>query len=169
MTPHRHTPLTAAPSAGYGNIYTPHAGAMIIQVQRESGLQNRTIVLQPRQVRFLRFVMSRTGKTSLIAFALAVIALVAVLAIEAARVPILTFRMSQLEHSTMKLDTLEHSLATLQQHYDQVERMLGAKAVAGTTSAVSSVPPRVNRRETTSASSKSAVPDSQGKSSVPVE
>ena len=39
---------------GYGNIYTPHAGAMIIHVQRESGLANRMIILSPRQVRLLR-------------------------------------------------------------------------------------------------------------------
>ena len=39
---------------GYGNIYTPHAGSMIIQVQREGGLANRTIVLSPRRVRLRR-------------------------------------------------------------------------------------------------------------------
>ncbi len=46
---------------GYGNIYTPHAGSMVIQVQREGGLANRTIVLNQRTVRMLRFVLSRTG------------------------------------------------------------------------------------------------------------
>ena len=39
---------------GYGNIYTPHAGAMIIHVQRESGLANRTIIFTQRQVRLFR-------------------------------------------------------------------------------------------------------------------
>ena len=46
---------------GYGNIYTPHAGSMIIQVQREGGLANRTIVLSPTRVRMMRFILSRTG------------------------------------------------------------------------------------------------------------
>ena len=46
---------------GYGNIYTPHAGSMIIQVQRETGLANRTIVISERQVALLRIVGSRVG------------------------------------------------------------------------------------------------------------
>jgi hypothetical protein len=46
---------------GYGNIYTPHAGSMIIQVQRETGLANRTIVLSERQVALLRIIGSRIG------------------------------------------------------------------------------------------------------------
>ena len=41
---------------GYGNIYTPHAGSMIIQVQRETGLANRTIVISERQVALVRIV-----------------------------------------------------------------------------------------------------------------
>ena len=49
------------PAKGYGNIYTPHAGSMIINVQRESGLQNRTLVLTPRQVKLLRLLTSRYG------------------------------------------------------------------------------------------------------------
>ena len=44
---------------GYGNIYTPHAGSMIIQVQREHGLANRQIVLTERQVKLLKSLATR--------------------------------------------------------------------------------------------------------------
>jgi hypothetical protein len=107
---------------GYGNIYTPHAGSMIIQVQRESGLQSRTIVLSPRQVRLLGFFTSRAGRIVGIAIALTL----TVIAVEAARVPLLTYRLSHMEHNASRLDTLERSLAELQKRYDQVQRMLGA-------------------------------------------
>lgn len=110
------------PPGGYGNIYTPHAGSMIIQVQREGGLQSRTIVLTPRQVRLLRFATARTGRT-IAAVALAVIVL---LVVEAARVPMLTRQLAALEHTATRLDTLQRSLAELQRRYDQVQRMFGA-------------------------------------------
>jgi len=110
------------PSAGYGNIYTPHAGSMIIHVQRESGLQSRMIVLGPRRVRLLRFLMSRTGKI-LVAGALLVLL---ILVVEAARVPALMHRMARMEHTAARLDSLERSLGQLQQRYDQVRSMMGA-------------------------------------------
>ena len=44
---------------GYGNIYTPHAGSMIIQVQREHGLANRQIILTERQVKLLKSLATR--------------------------------------------------------------------------------------------------------------
>jgi len=105
----------------YGNIYTPHAGSMIIQVQRESGLQSRTIVLSPRQVKMLGFLTSGAGKLLVAGSA----ALVAFLVIEAARIPSLTVRISRMEHTATQLDTLEHSLAELQRRYDQVRTMMG--------------------------------------------
>jgi hypothetical protein len=111
---------------GYGNIYTPHAGSMIIQVQRESGLQSRTIVLSARQIRILRFIMSRTGK--LVATGVAAIAVL--LIVEAARVPALTGRISRMEHTAQRLDTLERSLSQLQKRYDQVRTMMGGDAPA---------------------------------------
>ena len=111
---------------GYGNIYTPHAGSMIIQVQRESGLQSRTIVLSARQIRILRFIMSRTGK--LVAAGVAAIAVL--LIVEAARVPALTGRISRMEHTAQRLDTLERSLSQLQKRYDQVRTMMGGDAPA---------------------------------------
>ncbi len=116
----------AARGGGYGNIYTPHAGSMIIQVQRESGLQSRTIVLSARQIRILRFIMSRTGK--LIAVGIATI--VVLLVVEAARIPVLTGRIARMEHTTQRLDTLEHSLSELQKRYDQVRTMMGSDAPA---------------------------------------
>jgi hypothetical protein len=107
---------------GYGNIYTPHAGSMVIQVQREGGLQSRTIVLSPRQVQLLRFFLSRSGRILGVIVAVAAIGLT----VEAARVPLLTRQLASFEHTATRLDTLERSLAELQKRYDQVQRMLGA-------------------------------------------
>lgn len=115
------SPADQGPRLSYGNIYTPHAGSMIIQVQRESGLQSRTIVLSPRQVKMLGFLTSRAGKLLVAGSA----ALVAFLVIEAARIPSLTVRITRMEHTATQLDTLEHSLAELQKRYDQVRTMMG--------------------------------------------
>ena len=110
---------------GYGNIYTPHAGSMIIQVQREGGLANRTIVLSPRRVRILRFILSRTGVVLGTALAL----IFAFFAIQAARVPVLTNRLATMERDARRLDTLELTLTELQKRYEQVQTMLGAAPV----------------------------------------
>jgi hypothetical protein len=112
----------AAHPKGYGNIYTPHAGSMIIQVQRESGLQNRTIILSQRQVRILRFLTSRSGKFIVAGIACALL----LIGFEAARVPLLTVRIASLQRTATRLDTLEHSITELQKRYDQVQHMLGA-------------------------------------------
>jgi len=109
-------------SLGYGNIYTPHAGSMIIHVQRESGLQSRMIVLGPRRVRLLRFLFSRSGK---IALASACVIFLIVI-VEAARVPSLMHRVTRMEHTAERLDSLERSLGQLQRRYDQVRTMMGA-------------------------------------------
>jgi hypothetical protein len=106
---------------GYGNIYTPHAGSMIIQVQREGGLANRTIVLTPRQVAILRTLWSPAGKL-LIAL---IVATWVFFAIQSARVPLLTARVQELEHAASKLDTLQVALSRLHQRYDQVRSLLG--------------------------------------------
>jgi hypothetical protein len=113
---------------GYGNIYTPHAGSMVIQVQRELGLANRTIVLSPRKVRLLRFFTSRLGVT--LAALLAVSWLI--LAVQAFRVPLLTNRLRNLEHTAQRLDTLETTLSRLQYRYNQVHRLLGTSATQAT-------------------------------------
>lgn len=105
---------------GYGNIYTPHAGAMIIHVQRESGLANRTIIFTQRQVRLFR--IGAIVLSSLIAFG-------AVswffLAAQAARVPYLSRRVSQLQHDVARVDTLQRSLNELASRFQQVQHMMG--------------------------------------------
>ena len=119
------TPIHTA-AQGYGNIYTPHAGSMIIQVQREMGLANRTIVLSPRKVRLLRFFNSRNG----IVLGVVLAASWLVLAVQAARIPLLTARLQHLEHTAQRLDSLETTLADMQQRYTQVQRLLGTPTVA---------------------------------------
>jgi len=109
---------------GYGNIYTPHAGAMIIHVQRESGLANRTIIFTQRQVRLFRIGAIVLG--SLIIFG-------AVswffLAAQAARVPLLTRRVTKLQHDVARVDTLQRSLNELDARFQQVQRMMGSSAM----------------------------------------
>jgi len=107
---------------GYGNIYTPHAGSMIIQVQREGGLANRTIVLSPTRVRLLRFVLSRTGMVIGSVLGLVFI----FFGIQAARVPLLTRRLATMELDAKRLDTLQVTIGQLQKRYEQVQTMLGA-------------------------------------------
>ena len=109
----------------HGNIYTPHAGQMVIHVARESGLQSRTFVLTQGQVRLLRFLFR--SRASRIAGVIAAVVLVVVVT-QAARVPMLNYRIAHMEHDAARLDTLERSLAELQKRYDQVQRMLGASA-----------------------------------------
>ena len=109
---------------GYGNIYTPHAGAMIIHVQRESGLANRTIIFTQRQVRLFRIGAIVLG--SLITFG-------AVswffLAAQAARVPLLTQRVTRLQHDVARVDTLQRSLNELAARFQQVQHMMGSSAM----------------------------------------
>lgn len=110
---------------GYGNIYTPHAGSMVIQVQREGGLANRTIVLSPRMVKVMRFIMSKSG----IAIGGALLILFVFFAVQAARVPLLTHRLATMESDAKRLDTLQLALAQLQKRYEQVQTMFGAAPV----------------------------------------
>ena len=107
---------------GYGNIYTPHAGSMIIQVQREGGLANRTIVLGTRQVKLLRFFMSRPGRLVLGLLG----ASWAFFAVQSFRVPLLRSEIRHMKADAFRLDTLTQTLAQLQRQYDQVQQMLGA-------------------------------------------
>jgi len=109
---------------GYGNIYTPHAGAMIIHVQRESGLANRTIIFTQRQVRLFRIGAIVLG--ALITFG-------AVswffLAAQAARVPLLTRRVTRLQHDVARVDTLQRSLNELAARFQQVQHMMGSSVM----------------------------------------
>jgi hypothetical protein len=105
---------------GYGNIYTPHAGAMIIHVQRESGLANRTIIFSQRQVRLFR-----TG--AIILGALIAFGSISwfFLAAQAARVPLLTRKVERLQHDVARVDTLQRSLNELASRFQQVQHMMG--------------------------------------------
>lgn len=115
--------MNDAPNAraqGYGNIYTPHAGSMIIQVQRESGLANRTIVLTMRQVRLMRIGLY---------VAAVVIAIGGLswlfLAAQAARVPFLSRKVETLQHDARRLDTLQIALTEMERRFQQVQQMMG--------------------------------------------
>src|SRR5262245_59781435 len=112
---------------GYGNIYTPHAGSMIIQVQRETGLANRTIVLSERQVALLRIVGSRVG------LAVAAVFLITWLlfAAQSIRVPVLAVRIAELERDNRRIDSLQVALSRMHGRYEQVRQML---AVGGNAS-----------------------------------
>lgn len=108
-------------SRDHGNIYTPRAGSMIIQVQRESALASRTIVLSERKVHLLRFINSRSGLIVLFFLAASWF----FFALQALRVPVLTHRVKSLQHDASKLDTLQLALTELQQRYEQIQQMLG--------------------------------------------
>jgi hypothetical protein len=105
---------------GHGNIFTPHAGSMMIHVHRESGLAHRTVTLKAWQVRALRLLMSKWFFVAMGAAALSW----SYLAIQAARVPTLKERVAYLQLDARRLDTLQHALVQLQARYDQVRKML---------------------------------------------
>jgi murein DD-endopeptidase MepM/ murein hydrolase activator NlpD len=119
---------------GYGNIYTPHAGAMIIHVQRESGLANRTIIFTQRQVRLFRTGAIVLG--ALIAFGAVSWVF---LAAQAARVPLLTRRVASLQHDVARVDTLQRSLNELAARFQQVQHMMGSSGSPTIPTAASSV------------------------------
>jgi murein DD-endopeptidase MepM/ murein hydrolase activator NlpD len=121
---------------GYGNIYTPHAGSMIIQVQRESGLANRTIIFTQRQVRLLRISLY-VGGTLL---ALGTLSWV-YLASQAARVPFLTSHVATLTKEVQQLDTLQARLAEMERRFAQVQTMMGASGPITTREPAITTPP----------------------------
>ncbi len=105
---------------GYGKMFTPRHGPMIVHFQRERGLASRTFVLTHRQLKILR--------ASALAFALVFVIGAAswvYLATQASRVPFLTRRVSNLQHDVRRLDTLQTKLTELEARYLQVQRMLG--------------------------------------------
>ncbi|MGH7649400.1 MAG: murein hydrolase activator EnvC family protein [Gemmatimonadaceae bacterium] len=128
---------------GYGNIYTPHAGSMIIQVQRESGLANRTIVLTQRQVRLFR-----RGAYALGTMLVIVILSWFFLASQAARVPGLTRRVQTLQHDVTRVDTLQAALHALESRFQQVQHMLGASAPESAVNAAAAAPATTNKDTT---------------------
>jgi hypothetical protein len=106
---------------GYGNLYTPSAGPMIIHLQRERGLQHRTIVLSTQQLKWLRVGVLLLALVITIGAASWIY-----LATQAARVPFLTRRVTHLQHDARRVDTLQLKLTELERRYEQVEQMLGA-------------------------------------------
>ena len=114
---------------GYGNIYTPHAGSMIIQVQREHGLANRQIVLTERQVKLLKSLATRKW----LVVGAFMIATWAWLVVDRTRELVARHDNSAVAER-MRVDSLARQLGELQQRYDQVSRMLGS--TPGTATAV---------------------------------
>jgi hypothetical protein len=149
---------------GYGNIYTPHAGSMVIQVQREGGLANRTITLSPGQVRLLKHGW-RLGAAVL---ALGIITWV-FLAIQAVRVPILTRRLTQMQTDLKRVDTLKAQLAEMERHFLQVQRMLSAPAGTSTARpvAVATSEPSTPRRRSSRRAAAAVASDSTGAGAKP--
>jgi hypothetical protein len=125
---------------GYGNIYTPHAGSMIIQVQRETGLANRTIVISERQVALVRIIGSRIGLIAVAVF----IGTWLLFAAQSIRVPVLAVRIAELERDNRRIDSLQVALSRMHGRYEQVRQML---AVSGT-SPVSTAPTAVAKPAT---------------------
>lgn len=121
-------PSRATPkSDGHGNLFAANMGAMIVHVQRESGLAHRTFVLRHWQVRVARAISNRWTRLALLAMILSW----GYLAFQAARVPVLTNRIARMEQDAVRLDTLEKTIRDLQARYDQVQAMLSRPAPAG--------------------------------------
>ena len=95
---------------------------MYVHVQRENGLAHHTMVLRPWQVQALRVL---TSKWFLIALAVG-LASWGYFAVEAARVPLLNWRITHLEQDAQRIDSLQKTLTQLQSRYEQVQRMLSA-------------------------------------------
>ena len=111
---------------GYGNIYTPHAGSMIIQVQRENGLANRTIVISERHIALLRIVGSRIG----VAVAAVFFGTWLLFAVQSVRIPVLSDRIAELERDNRRIDSLQVALSRMHGRYEQVRQMLAVSGVA---------------------------------------
>lgn len=109
-------------STRHGNIFSREAGSMYVHVQRENGLAHHTMVLRPWQVQALRVL---TSKWFLIALAVG-LASWGYFAVEAARVPLLNWRITHLEQDAQRIDSLQKTLTQLQSRYEQVQRMLSA-------------------------------------------
>ena len=109
-------------SQRHGNIFSRDYGSMYVHVQRENGLAHHTMVLRPWQVQALRVLTSRWF---LMALAAGLVSW-GYFAMEAARVPLLTWRITHLEQDAQRIDSLQRTLTQLQAQYEQVQRMLSA-------------------------------------------
>lgn len=112
----------------HGNIFSRDSGSMLIHVQRESGLAHRTLVLRPWQVQVLRVLASRSF---LVVLTIGLLSW-GYFAVQAARVPLLTRRITHLEQDGQRLDTLQRTLSDLQDRYAQVQRLLTTSRVTTT-------------------------------------
>ena len=130
---------------GYGNIYTPHAGSMIIQVQRETGLANRTIILSQRQVALLRIIGSRIGLALVAVF----IATWLLFAAQSVRVPVLSIRIAKLERDNRRNEQVRQMLAVGE----------GTVARQESTVAATGTPPNAKRAERDTQLAPASVPD----------
>ena len=106
----------------HGNIFSPHAGSMIIHAQRENGLAHQTMTLRPWQVQAFRLLTSRWV---LVALVISVCSW-SFFALQAARVPVLLLRLEHMEQDSARLDSLRRTVSLLQGRYEQVQRMLSA-------------------------------------------
>lgn len=111
---------------GHGDVFGANMGAMIVHIQRESGLAHRTFVLRSWQVHLARAVVHRWTRLALLAMLLSW----GYLAFQAARVPILTNRIGRMEEDAVRLDTLQQTIRDLQIRYDQLQEMLSRPSSA---------------------------------------
>jgi hypothetical protein len=139
---------------GYGNIYTPHAGSMIIQVQRETGLANRTIIISERQVALLRVLGSRIG-LGVAAVFFGTWLLFAVLSV---RVPLLSGRIAELERDSRRIDSLQVALSRMHGRYEQVRQMLAASGTASASTIAAARPNAPNETPIPTSPARPAAP-----------
>lgn len=120
------SPVIDAHANGHGDVFARDLGAMIVHVQRETGLAHRTYVFRSWQVRVARTMASRRTWT------VVVLALVSwiFLALQALRVPLLSTRIAKMEQEALRVDTLQQTLKDLQTRYEQVQSMLSRPAQA---------------------------------------
>jgi hypothetical protein len=116
------TPDRESSAQRHGDVFGRGWGSMFIHVQRETGLAHRTLVLRPWQVQVLRLIVSRWFAVVLTIAGLSW----AYFAVQTARVPFLTQRITHLEEDAAKIDTLQATLDQLQRRYSQVQQMLSA-------------------------------------------
>jgi hypothetical protein len=109
---------------GHGDVFARDMGAMIVHVQRESGLAHRTFVFRAWQVQMARAIANKWT------WAIAGLAVVswAFFAVQAVRVPLLNTRIAKMEHDALRVDTLQQTLKDLQARYEQVQTLLSRPA-----------------------------------------
>ena len=117
-------PVIDARANGHGDVFARDLGAMIVHVQRETGLSHRTFIFRSWQFHVARTLASRWT------WALLALGLMSwmFLAFQAIRVPLLSTRIAKMEHEALRVDTLQQTLKNLQARYEQVQSMLSRPA-----------------------------------------